>query len=109
LRFEELDFYQNSELNLKIPPYICLISIILGVIKKYGPNYSHFLNIKNIHLFLEIRKKNKLIIEYKFFGNGEINIFGKHFVEKNKDNCEIIFNNKKEELKDKISCISRER
>lgn len=30
-------------------------------------------------------------------------------LKKNKDNCEIIFNNKKEELKDKISCISRKR
>ena len=104
MKFDDLDFYQNCDKNfLEISPYICLISIIFGVIKKYGPNYSHFLNIKNIHLFLEIRKKNRLIIEYKFSGEKEISIFGEKFVENNKNNCEIIFNQKKQELKGKLT------
>ena len=108
MKFDDSDFYQYCDEKLGFPPYISLISIILGVIEKYGPNYSHFLNVKSIHLFFEIRKKNRLIIEYKFPQNGEINIFGKKFVENNKDNCEIVFNNKKEELKDKLALNQNE-
>jgi len=106
--FDDLDFYKNCDEKLEFPPFINLISIIFGFIRNCGYNYSNILNIKNIHIFLEIRKKNRLIIEYKFPGKREINIFGKHFVENNKDKCEIVFNNKKEELKDKLSLNQKE-
>jgi len=108
LIFDDLDFYQYFDGKLGFPPIINLISIILGFIRNFGYNYSNFVNIKNIHLFFEIRKKNRLIIEYKFPGKREINIFGKHFVEKNKDNCEIVFNNKIEKLKDKLTLNQKE-
>jgi len=55
--FDDLDFYQYFDGKLGFPPIINLIGIILGFIRNFGYNYSNFLNIKNIHLFFEIRKK----------------------------------------------------
>ena len=102
-RFDYLDFYNNNFGEFEIPPYISLINIILHEINKREPNYSHFSNIKSIHLFLKIQKKNRFIIEYKFSGKGEIKIFGTNFVNNNKINCEIVVNQEIEELKDTLT------
>ena len=46
---------------------------------------------------------NEIIIEYKIIDNEKIiKIFGKEFVENNKDKCLLISKNKKNNLEEKI-------
>ena len=93
----------NKDLELNFPyEYIKLIDIILNNMENGSPNYSHYSNIINIHIFLKIRKKNRLIIEYKNRKNGIIQILGPLFVKNNKDKCEIVFNQKFEELRENL-------
>jgi len=65
--------------------------------KKKFPNYSHYLNIENIYYYLT----DKLEIEYySYMDQSEktIRIFGKNFVENNKNNCYLIIKNTKVDL-----------
>ena len=69
-------------------------------IKNIMKEINKFLNENNIYeklryLLKEYDKipKNSLIIEY--YNNSNLKIFGKHFVEKNKENCYLIINGKK--------------
>ena len=113
MKYDDSDFFKaenlaNSkrDLELNFPKCNELIDIIINNMKNGSPNYYHYLNIINIHIFLKIRKKNRLIIEYKNTNergqNRKIKIFGAGFVENNKANCEIVFNQKFEELKEKL-------
>lgn len=65
-----------------------LKEIILFCKDKF-PNYSHYLNLENIYFYL----LEKLEIKYYSYINqskATIKIYGKHFVEKNKNNCSLI-------------------
>ena len=68
--------------------------------KEQFPNYTHYLNIENIYYYF----CDKLDIEYYSYldqSERDIQIFGKKFVENNKNNCYLIINNKREDLKEK--------
>jgi surface protein len=106
--FEKVEDLTNPNKDEELSPeYNYLIDIILNHINKCEPNYSHFSNIKNIYIFLKIRKKNKLFIEYKNTNkkgkNRIIRIFGENFVKNNKNNCDMVFNQKIEDIKDIIN------
>ena len=66
--------------------------------KRHFPHYNHYLNIREIYYYL----LDKLEIHYTYLNemNKKINIFGKKFVENNKENCYLIINEKKLKLTD---------
>ena len=86
---EENNDYLNYKQNLKE-----LYDIIVDNKTKF-PNFYHFENIKEIYSIL----LDKLEIEY-YLNNKEIKIklFGKKFVENNKNNCSLIINEQRKEL-----------
>ena len=89
-------------LNLK------LLSEIIFFCKDNFPNYSHYLNIDNIYFYL----LDKLEIEYYSYidqSKKRIKIFGKTFVNNNKNNCYLIIKDKKEDLCEKYEKEQNER
>ena len=77
-----------------------LFKIIFNDYKHYT-NYIHIENIDNIDNFFNshynIVKKTELILKYKIFDDKieKIKLFGKNFIENNKDICYIVINNGK--------------
>ena len=90
-----------DSINLK------LLYSIINYDKDNFPNFNHFLNIENIYFYL----LDKLEIEYSLINNKsqEIRLFGKYFVEKNKNNCYLIINNQREELREKYKIKNNEK
>ena len=71
--------------------------------KRQFPHYNHYLNIREINYYL----LDKLEIHYKYLNEMDkieirpiINIFGKKFVENNKDKCYLIIKGKELQLND---------
>jgi surface protein len=85
---EEKDFLQY--INAKN-----IISVILNNMEIF-PHYNHYLNIENFNSYffetLEIAYENKENYEQ------EIQLFGKNFFDKNKNNCYLKINGEKKEL-----------
>ncbi len=70
---------------------------IIAFCKDKFPSYSHIFNIEQIYFYL----LDKIEIIYSSemeLPEIEINIFGKKFVENNKNNCSLIINDQKVEL-----------
>ena len=85
------------------------ILLISRIINKIYINYFHFENISRCYYYLISRyiinpRKNcmKIIYDVKDCKEEEIRIFGRHFVEANKDKLSLIINNEKSELIEKI-------
>ena len=53
------------------------------------------------HPFFEIKPRNKINLIYECLKDGNENIFGKKFVENNKNNIELVINGIKSELVEK--------
>ena len=89
----------DSEIFLDIKNIEKLFNVLIYNKKQY-PNYKHYLNIENIYYYL----CDKLDIEYFSYldqSERDINIFGKKFVENNKDNCHLLINNERINLCEK--------
>ena len=89
---ENFNEISNERLNLSR-----LIKIILSDIDII-PNYIHFENLKKLNYLFD----NKLILEYKTQNNNlkKIRLFGKEFVNNNKNNCSLIINGEIKELRE---------
>ena len=90
----------NEELDENDFYLINLLSIILDDSQNY-PNFSHIKTISNIEKFviLYFKKYNEIKLKYEFEeeninNNNEIELFGSKFVEKNKQKCFLIINEK---------------
>ena len=86
-----------------------IIDIIINDYDNY-PNYNHIENILYLEKYLYCRygrkdgeKPNIMKLEYKKQNINKIDIFGKIFVENNKDNCFLKINNHLIELTDEIN------
>ena len=83
--------------------YINLFTIILNDYENY-PNFNHIITILNIEKFIVLYygEFNKIQLIYKFdkknIKDNKLEIFGRKFVEKNKENCFMIINEKNMEL-----------
>ena len=64
-------------------------------------NNNYFDNIKNIDN-TEINKLNEITIQYDVKNNDKIKLFGKKFIENNKNNCKIIVENKEQDISECI-------
>ena len=89
---KEIEEYQKPKLKE-------LYDIILSNIEKF-PNAIHYENIENIYNYL-LEKFELIYSGYKNQNVKEIDIFGKDFVEKNKDNCYLLINGEKKALCEK--------
>ena len=86
---------------------------------KYGYNINQLLNIEediNKISNMDIQNNNNKQNEnqeisdeiiYKTNNEGKVKIFGETFVKNNKENCKIIYNNKKYEIKEYINDIDK--
>ena len=96
---KKIEEYQKTKLKE-------LYDIILSNIEKF-PNYNHYKNIENIYNYL----LDKFEIKYSGYKNQnvkEINIFGKDFVEKNKDKCCLLINGEEKDLCEKYDRLDKE-
>ena len=86
---------------------------------KYGYNINQLLNKEEEKIIQDkilnnnniINKQNEDIADeiiYKPNKDGKVQIFGEKFVQNNKQNCKIIYNNKEYELKEYINDIDKE-
>ena len=84
-----------------------LYDIILSSIEKF-PNDNHYKNIENIYNYLLLDKFEIKYSGYKNQNVKEINIFGKVFVENNKDKCCLIINGQEKDLCEKYDRLDKE-
>ena len=90
----------ENSLNKNLDKFTNLkeLSDIIFFCKNNLPNYRHYLNIENFYFYL-LDKLNIKYYSYKSQAKQKINIFGKEFVEKNKENCYLIVKDNKESLR----------
>ena len=84
-----------------------LYDIILSNIEKF-PNSIHYENIENIYNYLILDKFEIKYSGYKNQNVKEINIFGKDFVNNNKENCYLLINGEKKDLCEKYDRLDKE-
>ena len=110
LNLKSIDKYIENEINNIKDKY------------KYGYNINQLLNIEEEKIIqdkiLNIENNNNVInkqneditdeIIYKPNKDGKVKIFGNTFVNNNKQNCKIIYNNKEYEIKAYINDIDKE-
>ena len=100
INYQIMDEYEiNNEIEEKPMEYTNDIVLIEAIKEKNYNNYFHYLNIKECFFYMKKKYKDNLdsiIIKYKIGEyNTKIKIFGKKFVQNNKNNCHLIHGNKK--------------
>ena len=107
------ELFDEDKINFKIGEkpmdYTNDIELIKRIIEHHYTNYIHYNNI--IECFNYMIKKYQLIfLTYKIKKNeNKIKIFGTYFVEKNKDSCQIIYNDKRSKLTEFINLKKSEK
>ena len=95
---EEIELEANNKIGENLNKYTNDIILIEAIIEKNYFNFFHYMNIKECFNYLR-NKFDYIIIHYKIEKDKtKIRIFGKDFVNNNKDKCQIIYANKNLEL-----------
>ena len=85
------EFEMNNDIEGKLKEYTNDIIFIEAIINKNYINYFHYINIKECLFYLR-KKYDYITINYNINKDDKsIRIFGKKFIENNKNICQIIY------------------